>query len=1852
MFGKSAVAKWDRELGRLVFEGVSLPANCVQLSDSCWLPDRWSVRFWLQNRATPAVGQALPFIEATSGIVGADESGFGFRAIGGIPLGRAAQIPEIRAASITQNTDIQNAQNNLTLSLTFSIDLPGYATSEYSSSIFVSGLVGTLTPDNDVLPLYGDDAALFAGRSAHWRQAEGKLSFAVAPGSSIVAGHNVQISILIKNPANTQPAVSPKARAEVRHPPRDAALVSISPLPLPEIPVSCRGLLASGTESLFTTKTVQESTQVNQASNRISVTLVCNIALPAGATIEVDGFTSSTDYTAGVMPISGPSAAILGEMAEFKVSVVTEKISLKMVLTSLVNAGEIISFYFVLQNPFCTGQCPGTTVTVSAQGGVGHPNIDIPAAALHSQTNGVLGAGVALSWIVKDVLETTNMRQAANTIAINLQLNANLYEGTQIVIKGLVSDVFETCLNCYTGGTTWALGSGCSVLCGACPETEDGPVAACVPILQDKYSTPHNFFENSLAIFNADGDLTMTMKEGHKIDSESPFRVILKMRNRVFPERRKECWRLGNQQSCLKVSISNGKLCSQVRPIPSTWHRGEMCDKGSQEVIGTLLSIQDGNSPMDRYGRMMLDTCATCLRLADIVAVDRVLQMQNSLIISNAHVSAPSIAGLPLLVSGGLVPGNYTVKLALRNWLDQQGVAEIEFSKDLGNRGQLHSENLKPTLYMQEYAMISGERAEADKQLSLLALAQPASCLPNAPRQVLRYEWTSACLTGSCALVPPLQAFAKSRSTRSLDLAANSLVAGTTYRFTIGAVQEAFIEMSKASVTVKVPVRNLVVDILGVSDGGTMGSGGGEPIPLMLAISDPEVRTSGFSKHTQFQVSWGCAVQQESSVCPPFPAVCSPAPYAPCPSGTLITPSCQAAADSLCEHQASLTKLVVGKQYKIDVNVTRDMFQLPSAIYDYRVPGAPMPVAWISRVHKTKAFQVVSDHRHVAASIIVCSAMELGTPELCTQPARNKVNANEKLVLKVTFQTTPTNIAISEQQWTVVSPAAQGQGQGILAGDNILANVRTAFSGLLILRQGVLTSGRGLTLRLDATSTLRDDASALIRIQVRLPPAGGALVVSPSSGVGMQTTFTLEASSWSTDPENLPLTYHFSCHDEGGDSVLQMPLRSGVVFLVQSHLPTSHTSNHKLVVSVKVSDMHYASSVASATVVVRDPLDQSDITLDQSDIIPLFDSMLRTHVDAFFRVGDILNAQVQICLMAHALNADEPCAPGHDPGACKYGDVASRQVLRARLMLTLQAGNYSLVPSSEALTSQAMAFQKILDRPAEISFETAALAVRLLANNIRAIKSQVGKMQIDTQTLAFAHGIAATRLLESLRSNSKLLFLRGASAQHEHPSHVYDSSDVRNLDNKRAEKAGGSEQSHRDTLERLRHAYESAATGRSSTQPPFPWEHNVMDFSLTWSSRSARLFPSVPSADQSGASSSSVHSGSTSRDALTIPSLRKLQYTIMNDMLAMISSLSLSQVAADAKPTVVHLPGCTINSSHVSMAALAQSGWKAQGNGSAVVATFPPAMLTQQVIGPALTSLEIMHVFWQDSFDETLNLPHAFGPFSIFQLRRRGSDTPIQFVEPLKIYWQLQMPLTKAVPEEPDDFVGSRQIPFGAWFDTDGYNWHWKTELLGLRTRPSANNMNLIVMQVFTVARSLYSIFYVEEGCDGLEQSRVYKDHCAVCGGDNSTCSGCDGIPNTGRDKGCSDHGQCKEIVELDEIKCACMDNWYDIMCSTYCDDNIHCSGHGLCHPDDGRSCICKQGWLAGDAAYPGPFCAEKDPNVIVVGGGAAAVQDLESIAKQEAATTRFILTVLLPAVFGAVFVSFVCYRVVYRAKM
>lgn len=115
MFGKSAVAKWSRETGQLVFEGVSLPSNCFPLSATCWLPSRWVVTVRLNMRSSAAAGQAVPWIEAEKGFA-KDVAGFRATFIGGALLNRATVSPRVQRASVTQNSAVQGARNNITLS--------------------------------------------------------------------------------------------------------------------------------------------------------------------------------------------------------------------------------------------------------------------------------------------------------------------------------------------------------------------------------------------------------------------------------------------------------------------------------------------------------------------------------------------------------------------------------------------------------------------------------------------------------------------------------------------------------------------------------------------------------------------------------------------------------------------------------------------------------------------------------------------------------------------------------------------------------------------------------------------------------------------------------------------------------------------------------------------------------------------------------------------------------------------------------------------------------------------------------------------------------------------------------------------------------------------------------------------------------------------------------------------------------------------------------------------------------------------------------------------------------------------------------------------------------------------------------------------------------------------------------------------------------------------------------------------------------------------------------------------------------------------------------------------------------
>lgn len=57
-----------------------------------------------------------------------------------------------------------------------------------------------------------------------------------------------------------------------------------------------------------------------------------------------------------------------------------------------------------------------------------------------------------------------------------------------------------------------------------------------------------------------------------------------------------------------------------------------------------------------------------------------------------------------------------------------------------------------------------------------------------------------------------------------------------------------------------------------------------------------------------------------------------------------------------------------------------------------------------------------------------------------------------------------------------------------------------------------------------------------------------------------------------------------------------------------------------------------------------------------------------------------------------------------------------------------------MVPTPDALSKQAAVILKIVDRPAEINFETVEVATRLVQNNILAIRKQVASMNTETRT--------------------------------------------------------------------------------------------------------------------------------------------------------------------------------------------------------------------------------------------------------------------------------------------------------------------------------------------------------------------------------------------------------------------------------------------------------------------------------------------------------------------------------------
>jgi len=102
----------------------------------------------------------------------------------------------------------------------------------------------------------------------------------------------------------------------------------------------------------------------------------------------------------------------------------------------------------------------------------------------------------------------------------------------------------------------------------------------------------------------------------------------------------------------------------------------------------------------------------------------------------------------------------------------------------------------------------------------------------------------------------------------------------------------------------------------------------------------------------------------------------------------------------------------------------------------------------------------------------------------------------------------------------------------------------------------------------------------------------------------------------------------------------------------------------------------------------------------------------------------------------------------------------------------------------------------------------------------------------------------------------------------------------------------------------------------------------------------------------------------------------------------------------------------------------------------------------------------------------------------------------------------------------------------------------------------------------WTTQLGVFLVSEVALDCNLKTLGGKVKDWCGVCGGDNSTCSGCDGIPYSGRSKKCSGHGSCQGIEPMINDRCNCAENYMGVICQIYCNPAVNCSGHGRCYAE------------------------------------------------------------------------------------
>jgi len=154
----------------------------------------------------------------------------------------------------------------------------------------------------------------------------------------------------------------------------------------------------------------------------------------------------------------------------------------------------------------------------------------------------------------------------------------------------------------------------------------------------------------------------------------------------------------------------------------------------------------------------------------------------------------------------------------------------------------------------------------------------------------------------------------------------------------------------------------------------------------------------------------------------------------------------------------------------------------------------------------------------------------------------------------------------------------------------------------LTLSPGALTPGATYTFTLTASRNNFpiDKSYSTLTIQVNAPPVGGSVMVDPTEGAALSTSFTLLTTSWSDDPNDYPLTYAIGYYTTDPNIITTVkPYSQGTS--IESLLGQGLDSmGNKVICIAYAKDTYGSSGSASTSVIVTaassDPEILSNIT--------------------------------------------------------------------------------------------------------------------------------------------------------------------------------------------------------------------------------------------------------------------------------------------------------------------------------------------------------------------------------------------------------------------------------------------------------------------------------------------------------------------------------------------------------------------------------------------------------------------------------------------------------------------------------